>query len=288
MIDKKPTEEIKQKLRDNNAHYWKDKPRPEETRKKISVKLTGTKRSPLTKETREKISKGNKGKTAWNKGLTKETDERVKRGAESNVGKKRKKSKKIKTNCTYCGKEIWRTPYRLALHKNTFCDLNCCYKWMVGQKRTDEQRKRMSESSPKYWKDKKFEKEHRKNISKGNKNKIRTLETRIKYSMSRTGEKEFTGFRMPLNVQIRKLTEYVNWRKKVFKRDDYTCNVCGSQYKKYISTNLNAHHIIFLYEIIKKYSIDTIEKAKDCSELWDINNGITLCVKCHKELHKKR
>ena len=41
----------------------------------------------FTKETREKISKANKGKPSWSKGLTKETDIRLKQRSEKQKGK---------------------------------------------------------------------------------------------------------------------------------------------------------------------------------------------------------
>lgn len=61
---------------------------------------------------------------------------------------------------------------------------------------------------------------------------------------------------------------YSEWRKAVFKRDNFTCRKCGKQ-----GGTLNAHHI-------KPY-------AKYESLRTDINNGITLCVECHKKEHKK-
>ncbi len=54
--------------------------------KKLSTSQLG---KIVTQKTRKKISKRNKGKKAWNKGLTKETDERVKRYGE-NTSKTRK------------------------------------------------------------------------------------------------------------------------------------------------------------------------------------------------------
>jgi len=41
-------------------------------------------------------------------------------------------------------------------------------------------------------------------------------------------------------------TEYIDWRKSVFERDDYTCCECGKQ-----GGTLNAHHIkpVFLFRI---------------------------------------
>lgn len=51
--------------------------------------------------------------------------------------------------------------------------------------------------------------------------------------------------------------------------------------------NLNAHHWKEFAKIIEENNITTLEEAIDCEELWNINNGITLCKECHKELHKK-
>lgn len=65
----------------------------------------------------------------------------------------------------------------------------------------------------------------------------------------------------------RKTAGYAEWRKSVFIRDNYTCRHCGVRGGK-----LNAHHI-------KRY--------RNCVEgRTDIENGITLCEKCHRELHR--
>lgn len=62
-------------------------------------------------------------------------------------------------------------------------------------------------------------------------------------------------------------SQYKIWRKNVYMRDNYQCVKCGSKIK------LNAHHI---------------KSWKDYPELrYDLNNGITLCEKCHIEHHKK-
>lgn len=63
-------------------------------------------------------------------------------------------------------------------------------------------------------------------------------------------------------------SEYNAWRKAVFDRDDYTCQRC-----KIRGGRLNAHHM-------KEYS-------KYPQLRYDIRNGITLCEKCHKEVHKR-
>jgi len=82
---------------------------------------------------------------------------------------------------------------------------------------------------------------------------------------------------------IRRLPEYSEWVESVFIRDDYTCKDCKKR-----GGNLNAHHIDEFSEIIKRNKIKTIPEALQCEELWNIDNGITLCVKCHKKKTRKR
>ena len=61
--------------------------------------------------------------------------------------------------------------------------------------------------------------------------------------------------------------EYKNWRLKVYERDNYKCVQCGNKEK------LNAHHI---------------KSWKNYPNLrYDINNGITLCEKCHIKYHQQ-
>ena len=63
-------------------------------------------------------------------------------------------------------------------------------------------------------------------------------------------------------------TELKEWRRSVFKRDNYTCQHCGDK------TYLHGHHII--------------EWAVDESKRFDIDNGITLCIDCHSKVHGRR
>ncbi len=57
--------------------------------------------------------------------------------------------------------------------------------------------------------------------------------------------------------------EYKNWRTQVYKRDRYTCRLCGNN----TSGNLQAHHIL---------------PKRDYPELiFTVENGITLCKECH-------
>lgn len=69
----------------------------------------------------------------------------------------------------------------------------------------------------------------------------------------------------------RKTNDYIAWRKSIYKRDKWTCQDCGQ-----INGDINAHHII------------PWRDCKNTSLATNINNGITLCKKCHnKTLNKE-
>ena len=71
-----------------------------------------------------------------------------------------------------------------------------------------------------------------------------------------------------LVIKPRQSVLYEEWRQFVFVRDNYTCVICKNR-----GGTLNAHHII-------PYSADL-------NLALDVNNGITLCIKCHRKLHNK-
>jgi len=79
--------------------------------------------------------------------------------------------------------------------------------------------------------------------------------------------------------QLRSIPEYNIWRQKIINKDNNSCRNCG------VEENLEAHHIVEFSTLIKDYNITAIEQAVATVELWDINNGMTLCVHCHAEEH---
>lgn len=84
------------------------------------------------------------------------------------------------------------------------------------------------------------------------------------------------GGRTALKLQIKNLLQYKEWRLTCYERDDYRCNSCGKKGGK-----LECHHIKAFSKILDEYRISSIEEAINCSELWDLNNGATLCRECH-------
>lgn len=80
-----------------------------------------------------------------------------------------------------------------------------------------------------------------------------------------------------ISNRIRESSKYSEWRASIFERDNYICMECGKVGKG----DLNAHHIKPFHIILKEHNIKNIDDAMSCLELWDPENGITLCEKCH-------
>jgi len=84
-----------------------------------------------------------------------------------------------------------------------------------------------------------------------------------------------------INVSIRQLEENRKWMDAVKARDG-ACVNCGNTNK------LESHHIIPLSMLLERYSITDRDTARNTPQLWDVSNGITLCRKCHYELHGRK
>jgi len=124
---------------------------------------------------------------------------------------------------------------------------------------------------------KSYPKEDKKNPFYGKKH---TAETKLKISLSGKGRVawnkglvgyksgkdhyDWKGGKSKNRKSVKK--EWVELAKKIYKRDSYTCYICGNN-----GGNLNAHH--------KKHWGTNPELA------FDEDNLITLCVKCHTKLH---
>ena len=108
-----------------------------------------------------------------------------------------------------------------------------------------------------------------------------SLATREKISKTRRLK---YGTNASINRQIRNISQYKQWRTEIFKRDNYTCCLCGANSaNKRRRVYLNVHHKIELSQIIKNKSF---EDAIKMPQLWDKENVITVCVDCHKNIHR--
>ncbi len=128
----------------------------------------------------------------------------------------------------------------------------------------------------------------KKKISLANKGKKRSEETKKKIREVRKRQDmknhpNWKGGITPITKQIRQSIKYKQWRQDVFIKDNFTCQECGQ-----IGGNLEAHHIKPFHKFIKEVKkylplLPLFDGAMTYTPLWDLNNGITLCEKCHNK-----
>lgn len=257
-----------------------------------------------SEETRQKISKSHEGKI-----ISEETRQKI---SLSNIGRIFSEEHKKKIGLA--------SKKRFLDGNNPFKDQKGEKHPLYGKKHSEETRKKMSESGrnrpPKteetrrkiseIHKGIKFSDEHKKRMSEAAKKRpqlsretreligrlvSKTLtgrkrppfssEWRRKQSEARRGEKSklWRGGVTPLIKQIRHCFKYRQWRSDNFTRDNYTCQMCDK-----IGGTLHVDHYPKSFaQIFYENNIKTYERALACNEFWDINNGRTLCLLCHKK-----
>lgn len=159
----------------------------------------------------------------------------------------------IKKTCVECGKEFPK-PYHCSLkdwqEKRKLCSRQCVKAYRKGKRffeMTDEMRKKMSMaarrgSQSNFWK----------------------------------------GGKTELTKRLRTFSKYRLWRESIFRKDNWTCVWCGARHGNGKAIVFNADHIKPFYLLIKENNVATVEQALDCKELWEVENGRTLCVSCHQ------
>lgn len=118
-----------------------------------------------------------------------------------------------------------------------------------------------------------------------------SLKGRKAWNKGISGTKSHTwkGGRSGLTERIRTSSEYKQWRADVFFRDGWTCQTCGLRGH---GKDIESHHIVPINELLKKVHIKDISVddkyilAMSVPEMFDVNNGVTLCKQCHINLHK--
>lgn len=174
----------------------------------------------------------------------------------------------VERTCEVCGKEFSVRPYVVKIGKGKYCSRKCYYQSLIGtfirsgkdhrnwgktipkEVREKISNSLMGEKNPNYGKT--FSKEHRRKIGDANR-----------------GEKSgsWKGGITDRNHQLRNSDEYRKWRLGVYKRDHYTCQMCGEKLTK----GLNAHHILSFAEFPQW--------------MFEQDNGVTFCDDCHEIIH---
>jgi len=105
----------------------------------------------------------------------------------------------------------------------------------------------------------------------------------------RKGDKtsNWQGGITPIIQKIRNSEKYNKWRQEVFVKDNFTCHKCNTR-----GGYLHAHHIKGFSVIINEIKanlplLGLYEASMIYTPLWDIQNGVTLCKKCHFKGHRK-
>jgi transcriptional regulator with XRE-family HTH domain len=114
--------------------------------------------------------------------------------------------------------------------------------------------------------------------------KTHTEATKRKLSQANKGRfqgangSNWQGGKTSVNHLVRNSEDMIRWRKNVFARDKFTCQDCGK-----VGGPLHADHIRPLAVLLRENVIQTLADAQACPALWDLSNGRTLCVPCHKK-----
>ncbi len=171
-------------------------------------------------------------------------------------------------NCIRCGIELIDDNWYSSHKKKKYYICKKCQSKYMKSRRIRNDRKNMTQT-------------HKDNISKALLGKPKPKEFIFKY-FSGKNNPNWKGGISTLLQKIRLSDKYSEWRKSIYIRDNFTCQICKKRCGK-----VEAHHIRRFSHIIEDNNIKTFEAAMGCAEIWDISNGITLCKGCHNTFSKR-
>jgi len=190
------------------------------------------------------------------------------------------------TKCCICGKPMYRRPRDIK--ETRFVSCRPCYGDAIKRYGLTGKQKQALKSGRKKGtnhlegmpKTKESNRRRGKSISLYYKKNPQALTERGKKIR---GDKHYkwNGGSSRLNISIRQMTEHRKWMDAVKDRDG-KCVICES------TIDLESHHKKPMAKIIAENNIRSRKDARGCSELWDTGNGITLCRKCHYEIHGRK
>jgi hypothetical protein len=186
--------------------------------------------------------------------------------------------------CLVCAKPLYRRPYELAKVRHVACMAHRAEAQKMtgitaaqqaalslgrvkgdnrrtGCRQSETMKRKVSEANKRYWADHPVELAARGELVRGENNW------------------QWKGGASKLNTAIRQLNENRKWMDAVKERDGVRCIRCGSD------EQIESHHIIELGTLIETYQVTTRDQARDIPAFWDLNNGETLCQRCHYAEH---
>lgn len=176
---------------------------------------------------------------------------------------------KIPVVCQWCKKEFKTTNTRIK-QKIKYCSMECRNKSYIGNNL-----KRI-EKICKYCRNK-FEVQFSSPQIFCSKKCMNRGQDRSKTSGE--GHWNWQGGKTPLKILIRESYIYKEWRESIFKRDNYTCQICKGR-----GGRLHVDHWPKQFaDIIRENNIQSLEDAINCEVLWDKENNRALCEDCHKK-----
>ena len=117
------------------------------------------------------------------------------------------------------------------------------------------------------------------NATRGRRHSVLTKE-KMRLSHLREKGSNWQGGITRINLSIRNSARCCMWRDKVFEKDDWKCQLCLEK-----GGYLHAHHLKSFSDIIKDENIKSLDDISPQSQLWDVENGSTMHIHCHKRLH---
>ena len=164
---------------------------------------------------------------------------------------------KIKSNCKTCGKKIQKWLSQRRAGEGVYCSKSCYVDAMKGVDLfTNEIRGRRPKIRVSM-------------VCEHCEKEFETIPSKIGFRKycSQVCRREHCKSTITNMRQLRQSKEYRKWRLTVLARDNFACQGCGD-----VGGELHVHHITPVIVDVKR--------------IFDLTNGVTLCVECHKQVHR--
>lgn len=179
--------------------------------------------------------------------------------------------------CTNCGKDHFAVRYPLAKKGFAFCSKKCSQAYRTKGKRFN---RKCEVCGKEFTAIKSL-------IENGGGRYCGYECSRSTHAAKLTGKRRVSNEESKVGIKqsIRQLVQYKLWRQNIFIRDNFTCTKCGQK-----GGYLHAHHIKSFKSLMEEVKanlplLEIVYAASVYTPMWDLNNGVTMCRKCHRAIH---